>query len=65
MKKTLKALYKWINGDYMEPSEMRRVDTLLFEIQCGFITLLIVLIILGILDLFGCFEGTPMYELNK
>ena len=57
MIKTLKALRKWMKGHELQPGEQRRVDAFWFEIKCGTLTILIVILIIMFLNLCGVFIG--------
>ena len=57
MIKILKAIYKWLQGIYIEPGEQRRLDELWLNIRCSFYTLIIVILIIWFLHICGVFIG--------
>ena len=54
--KTLKALLHWVKGYRLHPKELRRLETLWFNIKVGIFTILFVLLIVFLLDTFGFFH---------
>lgn len=54
--KTIKSLLKAIKGDYLEPSDQRRIDSFLLELKCGVLTLMVVVLIVILLITFGAFN---------
>ena len=56
--KTLKALLHWVKGYRLHPKELRRLETLWFNIKVGVITILFISLILLVLDKIGFFHET-------
>ena len=54
--KTIKSLLKAIKGDYLEPGDLRRIDSFLFELKCMILTLMVVVLIVVLLIAFGAFN---------
>jgi hypothetical protein len=65
MKKTLKSIKKWYDGQELEPSDWRRIDAVWMEVKLVTLTILVVILIISIFSFFGAFDGIPMYKLKK
>lgn len=54
--KTIKSLIKLLKGDYLEPSDQRRIDSFLLDVKAGLFTLLALVIMVLLLIAGGAFN---------